>query len=132
MAGHRAQIWGAGLFLAAVLAALGIWFGAAGPVGEAMRDGADGAVGGARLLIPVLLAWIGALLVRGDHDDKRRIGLALLLGLVAATGIAHLVSRRSGGALGEVAAEPLAGVAGTLGAAVVLGALALAALLILT
>ncbi|MGE3833650.1 MAG: DNA translocase FtsK [Acidimicrobiia bacterium] len=129
---HRAELWGAALLLAAVLAGLGIWADLAGPFGRGARDLADAAVGGGRVLAPVLLAWIGGMLIRGEAEDRRRITLSLGLGLVAGTGLSHLVGEGAGGALGRLVADPMARVVGDWGSAAVLVAVGLAALLLFT
>jgi S-DNA-T family DNA segregation ATPase FtsK/SpoIIIE len=116
--------------LAAVLAALGIWADLAGPFGNVARELADGAVGGGRYLMPILLAWVGGMLIRGEAEDRRRITLSLGLGLLAGTGLSQLAGDGSGGALGRVSAEPLARLAGGWGATAVLVAFGLAAFLL--
>jgi S-DNA-T family DNA segregation ATPase FtsK/SpoIIIE len=128
----RADVWGAVLLVVAVLAGLGIWGDHAGPVGRGARRMADGGLGGLRVAVPLALAWVGALLLRGRVEDRRRISISLGLLLTAAAGLGHLVGEGSGGALGRLVADPLRDLAATGGAAVVLVAVGLAGLLLLT
>ncbi|HEY2333326.1 MAG TPA: DNA translocase FtsK, partial [Acidimicrobiales bacterium] len=100
--------------------------------GRGARELADAALGGGRFLVPLLLAWVGGMLIRGEPEDRRRITLSLFLGLVAGSGLAALAGDGAGGALGNVASAPLASLAGSWGAAAVLVAVALGAFLLFT
>ncbi len=55
--------------LLAVLVALGVWFGAAGPVGSALGTATRGLVGLLSVLAPVALLAIGILLIRGRRPQ---------------------------------------------------------------
>jgi DNA segregation ATPase FtsK/SpoIIIE, S-DNA-T family len=65
--GHGHDVWGLGLILLAVLSALGIYLGAAGPVGSGLAAGAATVVGSLDVLVPIALAAAGVLLIRGPR-----------------------------------------------------------------
>jgi S-DNA-T family DNA segregation ATPase FtsK/SpoIIIE len=130
---HHVEVWGLGLAVAGVLAALGIWVDLTGPFGEAVRDGSWALIGCASYALPILLAWAGGLLVRGKTEDRRRIGASVALLLVSVDGLASLLKEPStGGLLGEQISDPLASVLATAGAAVVLLAVGLGGGLLFT
>ncbi|MBW8826706.1 MAG: DNA translocase FtsK [Acidobacteria bacterium] len=128
----RADVWGGVLLVVAVLAALGIWADLAGPVGRGTRRLSARGLGGLRVTVPIALAWVGALLLRGRIEDRRRISVSLALVLTGAAGIGQLAGDGSGGALGRAVAEPLRSLAATWGAAVILLALGLTGALLFT
>ena len=66
------DVWGLLLILAGVLAALGIYADLTGPVGRVLDDGAGAVFGWGRLLLPITLAGVGAVLVRGGRDRRAR------------------------------------------------------------
>ncbi len=129
----RADVWGALLVVAGVLAALGTYAGLTGPWGRRL-DGAAGAVTGiARYAFPPVLVWLGARLVRGrTRDGTGRVAAGLGLLLVAGVGLAALVSGDAGGAVGRLASGPLRDALSPWGAGVVLASLATAGVLVAT
>ena len=129
----RADVWGALLVVAGVLAALGTYAGLTGPWGRRL-DGAAGAVTGiARYALPPVLVWLGARLVSGrTRDGTRRVAAGLGLLLVAGMGLASLVSGDAGGAVGRAVSGPLQDALSPWGAGVVLASLAAAAVLLAT
>jgi S-DNA-T family DNA segregation ATPase FtsK/SpoIIIE len=129
----RADVWGAVLVVAAVLVALGTWADVGGPVGRALDDTLDTAVGVARFALPPVLAWVGVLLVRGRAGDgTSRIAAGLALTMVAGDGFAHVVDEDLGGGLGRLVGGTLEDLLSPWGASLVLLALVAAAVLVLT
>ena len=131
----RHDTWGVVLVLAGVLAGLGTWFDLTGPVGRGLRDGADALVGSGRFVVPVALAWIGALLIHDgretDRHEARRAGFGCALILLAVVGIAHLANE-TGGGIGRSIAGPLESMAAAWGASILLVVIGLAGVLVLT
>ena len=74
--GHGADFAGIVLIVLGLVAAMGVYADAGGPVGRGTADLVGFVVGAARVLVPILLIVLGALLVRGaplpkeaDPDD---------------------------------------------------------------
>ncbi|HEX4866274.1 MAG TPA: DNA translocase FtsK 4TM domain-containing protein [Acidimicrobiales bacterium] len=147
--GHSADVTGLLLLGLGLVAGLGIYVDAAGPVGRALADGIGTLVGWARLLVPVALVGAGILLVRGtDEDDEpaanAHVWVGGLLVFVAGCGLLHLAGGRpgldaptddlvhAGGLLGIAAAGPLAAGIAPWGAGLLLATVALAGLVVLT
>ncbi len=129
----RGDVWGAALVVAAVLVALGTWAGRTGPLGRSVDDVLDDLVGVARFALPLGLALVGVVLVRGRATDgAARVVTGLGLLLVAGNGLGHLVDPGLGGGLGSIVARPLQALLSPWGAGVVLVALAGAGALTLT
>jgi len=143
-------VWGLVLIVGGVLAGLGIFADLTGPAGRAVRDGSAAALGLGRVLLPVALIGVGAVLVRGRPNpppggkrDSAPVAMALGFALLAMSmcGLLHMVrdqdeGRRglsdAGGFLGAGMAGPLRSALATWGATIVLVTLAGVALLILT
>ncbi|MDH3752374.1 MAG: DNA translocase FtsK [Acidimicrobiia bacterium] len=68
--GHGADVWGLGLIVAGVVAALGIYGDIAGPVGSGFDWLAGGLVGVAKAAVPIALVVLGVVLVRGPARDE--------------------------------------------------------------
>ncbi|MGN6696061.1 MAG: DNA translocase FtsK 4TM domain-containing protein, partial [Aquihabitans sp.] len=68
--GHGADFAGIVLIVVGVVAGLGVYAGAGGPVGRGTADLVGYVVGAARVIIPILLGVLGALLVRGAPAPK--------------------------------------------------------------
>ena len=108
----------AGLFLASVLL-LG-WDG--GVVGEKVESVLDGAIGGARLALPVVLVVVGALMVtRSGLVDVRPFRTGLV---VFALGLLTILGAERGGFVGEALDAIFGRLLGSTGA-FILGAFAL-------
>ncbi|HYI63236.1 MAG TPA: DNA translocase FtsK 4TM domain-containing protein [Acidimicrobiales bacterium] len=158
--GHRADLAGLVLILLAVVAALGIYGGdAGGLLGRAAARGVGLLVGGARVLVPPVLAVAGALLIRGRvasapepdpdtgevpqaaHGPARRALGAVLLA-VSGLGLLHLATGSppigapgdelvdAAGAIGALVGEPLRTLAATAGAVAVLVLVAVAGVIL--
>ncbi|HUP85569.1 MAG TPA: DNA translocase FtsK 4TM domain-containing protein [Acidimicrobiales bacterium] len=139
------DVWGLLLILAGVLAALGIYADLTGPVGRVLDDGAGALFGWGRLLLPVALAGVGTVLVRGaPRTEPGRVVIGFLFLVVALCGLAHLLQgapvwgssidelRDAGGLLGLAVAEPLRSLIAVWGASLVLTTLLALSALILT
>jgi S-DNA-T family DNA segregation ATPase FtsK/SpoIIIE len=139
------DVWGLLLVLGGVLAALGIYADLTGPVGRVLNDGAGAMFGWGRLLLPVTLAGVGSVLVRGaPRTEPGRVVIGFVFLVVSLCGLAHLLLgapvwgssvaelRDAGGFLGLVVAEPLRGLIAVWGASLVLSTLLALSVLILT
>jgi DNA segregation ATPase FtsK/SpoIIIE, S-DNA-T family len=147
LGGHAGDALAIGLFVLALVCALGIYSGLAGPVGDGIDAAAAILLGGGRFAVPLILliAAGGVLLQRGAEEDSRsdlRLGLGLVLVCAAIVGLLHIADGspggdaldpllRAGGIIGALLAAPLAALLGAVGAVIVLVALgALGALLV--
>ncbi|MEZ5176893.1 MAG: DNA translocase FtsK 4TM domain-containing protein [Acidimicrobiales bacterium] len=68
--GHGADFAGILLVVVGLVAGLGIYVGAGGPVGRGVADAVGTLVGAARVLVPPLLVGLGVLLVRGAPEPQ--------------------------------------------------------------
>ena len=129
----RSDVWGAVLVVAGVLVALGTWAGLSGPFGESVDGALAELVGAARFVVPLVMVWVGALLVQ-DRSGRATARVALGLGalLVGTNGVLHLVADDLGGEIGRSVAGPLRAVLSPSGAGVLLVAVAAAGLLAVT
>jgi S-DNA-T family DNA segregation ATPase FtsK/SpoIIIE len=116
---HRRDGLGVALLVLAVVSAAGVWWGAGGPVGRSLSTAVGFVVGLGSVGLPVLLAVAGAVLMATDpHPEARpRVAVGSLLLALGMLGLVHLVAGRpdepalwfeGGGALGYLAATPLA------------------------
>ncbi len=116
---HRRDGLGVAMLVLAVISAAGLWFGTGGPVGRALTTGISYVVGLGAVVLPVLLAAAGvALMVRAPSPEGRpRLVVGSLLVALGVLGMVHLIAGRpdeparwseGGGALGYLAATPLA------------------------
>ncbi|MBK6855557.1 MAG: DNA translocase FtsK 4TM domain-containing protein [Microthrixaceae bacterium] len=74
--GHGADFAGIFLVVTGLVAALGIYAGAGGPIGRAVAEFCGTLVGVAKVLAPPLLVAIGALLVRGIPESGIGVDVA--------------------------------------------------------
>ncbi|MGH2681346.1 MAG: DNA translocase FtsK 4TM domain-containing protein [Actinomycetota bacterium] len=138
---------GIGLIVLSLLAVLSVWIEAGGPVGRAISWLLRGAFGIGAYAFPVLGAWWGVVLLR-DTAREDRVRMAIGFAMLVA-GVLGLVSLFAGnpsladgwdadrladaaGAVGALAAWPLARVISPVGASVVCAGLASLGLLIFT
>ncbi|TWF74413.1 S-DNA-T family DNA segregation ATPase FtsK/SpoIIIE [Pseudonocardia hierapolitana] len=116
---HRRDGLGVALLVLGVVAAAGIWWGAGGPVGHWLSAAVAAVVGLGAVVLPVLVVGVGVLLMASQpHPESRpRIAVGSLLLALGVLGLVHIVAGRpdeparwsqGGGALGYVAATPLA------------------------
>ena len=141
-------MWGVLCIAAGVVAALGVYADAAGPVGETFADGIGAVVGRLSYLVPPALVIIGGLLVRGPRGEGEPRSVKPFVGAVfvlfAAAGLLHLLGDQpawdagtdalidAGGYVGVAAGGTLAGVLGVWGSGFVLLALLVIGLVLLT
>jgi hypothetical protein len=130
------DVWGLFLVVAAVLCGLGIWFDLTGPFGRFMRSVTGTLVGSARVGLPLAMAAIGWVLIRGTgYREPVRHAIGWTFVGTAACGVLHVsagapplsggarVLRPAGGYLGWVLGGPAEALLGRWGAAIVLGTL---------
>jgi S-DNA-T family DNA segregation ATPase FtsK/SpoIIIE len=147
--GHGHDVWGVALVALGLLSGLGIYLDLAGPLGRGLGDAFGALVGVLRVLVPVALVVLGALLLRGPapEADRRPLTRAVVgsvLVLLAATGLFHLAKGApafgeplagfidAGGYVGALVANPLQGLLARWGASLLLVALGVVGLVILT
>jgi len=148
------DVAGVVLIALGVLAALGIYGGLAGPVGNGIDVGTGALIGLVRWFLPVVLLLAGLLLLRdapdpeGDAEPDPLLGARLALGAVllgiAATGLLHLGRGEpafgdraadfaaAGGVLGTAVGRPLSAALDTWGAVLVLVTLGVLGLVLAT
>ena len=139
------DVWGVILIVAGVLAASGIYANLTGPAGHAVRDAAGAVFGWGRLLLPVALVGVGAVLVQGKgRHDPARTAIGFVFLLLAMTGLLHVAQgaptldepwdslRQAGGLLGLAVGGPLKSLLAAWGAGVILVAVGALSILILT
>jgi DNA segregation ATPase FtsK/SpoIIIE, S-DNA-T family len=142
---QKQDVAGIALILFGVLAGLGTYADAAGPVGSFLEAVALGLVGLVGYVVPVLLTWFGLLVVVGrPSPEVGRIAVGLALVTVALLGGLHLVAGMpdpgdgmrglwlAGGLLGWVVATPLTAALSIWGATAVLVAVGVVGLLVVT
>jgi S-DNA-T family DNA segregation ATPase FtsK/SpoIIIE len=128
-----------------MLAGLGTYADAAGPVGEFLEAVSLGLVGLVGYVVPVLLAWFGLLVVIGrPGPEVGRIAVGAVIILLGVLGGLHLLAAapdpsegmralwRAGGLLGWTVATPLAYALSVWGASTVLVAVVLLGVLVVT
>ena len=152
LASHSADLWGVILMTVGVLAAVALYGHSLGPAGHLLRVGSGDLLGWGRFLVPPVAVAIGILLIAGrrepgDSPDRpRREPIRAILGgvliLVAVAGLAALAGgaprlssstahlSAAGGWLGAVAANPRRAGLGGFGAALVLVAVLVVALIV--
>ena len=148
------DLWAVGLITLGVLLALALWGKQLGPVGHAVDTGLGLLAGWARVLLPLVSFGAGlALLLDGparvDDDEEHegsdpwRLAVGTVLGLLGICGLAELAKgtpafsdsgalRDAGGYLGAAVGRPLHTGLGPAGAAVLLVAVILVAILVAT
>jgi DNA segregation ATPase FtsK/SpoIIIE, S-DNA-T family len=146
--GHGHDVWGVLCIVAGIVAALGIYGDAAGPVGEGLAGGIGTVLGRLSYLVPPALMVVGGLLVRGPREDpdprsfKTVVGAVLIV--LAAAGLLHLAGSQprwgsratdlaeGGGYLGVATGGSLEAVLGVWGATFVLVAVGVIGLVLVT
>ena len=149
------DLWAVGLITLGVLLALALWGKQLGPIGHAADTGLAFLAGWARVLLPLVAfgAGVTLLLDRAGRDedtdeehegaDPWRLAVGTLLGLLGVCGLADLAKgappfsdshalRDAGGYLGAGVGRPLHAGLGPAGAAVLLVAVVLVAVLVAT
>src|SRR5580704_3706125 len=153
------DLWAIALITLGVLLALALWFGQLGPVGRGTDTAFALLAGWVRFLLPLVAAGAGVVLLvdrgpRAGRDDKERdetaagadpwrLAVGTVLAVLGVCGLFELAKhtplfsdshglKDAGGYLGAVVGRPLHSGLGTAGAAVLLCAVVLVALLIAT
>jgi S-DNA-T family DNA segregation ATPase FtsK/SpoIIIE len=142
---HRGDAYGIGLGLLAILSALGIWFGNAGPVGRFLELAITGLAGRGGYLAPILFAYLAlAFFATRPGPDRGRILIGAAVCSVGTLGLWHLAKgtpdvtagadalRDAGGIVGAITAGPLRRMLAPWGAAITLLALTGMGVLVLT
>ena len=158
--GHAADVWAVVLVTVGLLGALAIYAGSLGPAGHDIRLAASDVFGWARFLVPPLAVLVGVRIVVGRsggrdeewEDDEadhrgRQVARAVVgagLTMLVIAGLAALaggspsvrapvgVLASAGGWVGAAAADPLGHALGGAGAATVLLAILIVALVVFT
>jgi len=147
-------MWGITFVVFGLVSGLAIYFEAAGPLGELIRDGFGALLGWGRIVVPIALVLIGIALIRGRTGETSdaanpqehliRLGIGGVLAFIATTGMLHLTRgypsfgdpleafADAGGYSGWLTGAPLRAVLGPIAAGVILVAIGLVGLLILT
>ncbi|HZD16527.1 MAG TPA: DNA translocase FtsK 4TM domain-containing protein [Actinomycetota bacterium] len=106
---------GIGLVVLALLAALGLWFGAAGPVGLGLDWLVRATIGVAAVSFPVLALYWGILLLRGTAEgDRVRMFIGFAIAAVAFLGLLSLARGNPRPFAGSAKVSEAAGVVGAL------------------
>jgi S-DNA-T family DNA segregation ATPase FtsK/SpoIIIE len=116
---HRRDGLGVLFIVLAVISAAGIWWEAGGPVGRGFSAGVGAVFGLAGVLLPLILLVVGiVLMTTPSHPEARpRIAVGTTLLTLGVLGLVHLFAgspdepgawASGGGAIGYVAATPLA------------------------
>ena len=148
---HARDAAGIGLVVLALLAVLGVWLEAAGPVGQGLSWLLHGAFGLAAMLFPIVgVYWAIVLLRDVAPEDRVRMFIGFVVLTVGALGILSLARgnpspfagydatkklnglAEAGGLVGALAAYPLSRVLSSIGAGIVCAGLAFLGLLIFT
>jgi S-DNA-T family DNA segregation ATPase FtsK/SpoIIIE len=155
LATHAADVWGVVLVTVGVLAAFALYsHHGLGPVGQGVRRGAGDLLGWGRFLVPPVAVAIGVMLIAGRRDPAtgdappRREPIRAILGgtltLLAVAGLASLAGgspalgastaslSSAGGWLGALIGNPLRSGLGGFGAATVLVAIVVVAMVLFT
>ncbi|HEX8519277.1 MAG TPA: DNA translocase FtsK [Pseudonocardia sp.] len=105
--------------VAAVVLAAGAWWGAGGPVGRGLATALDAVFGRVGAVVPLLVLVVGVVLMATEpyREGRPRVVVGLLLLFLGGCGLVHLAAGATedpatwsdgGGAVGYVAATPLA------------------------
>ena len=140
LADHAADLTAVGLGTLALLTILAVWFSALGPVGHWLNLALGTLLGTVRFVVPVLLiAAVAVLLATRERTQTVRLSVGGGLGVLALTGLAGLTGgnpslsspvrdlRHAGGYVGVLVGHSLSLALGSLGAGIVLLAVAVLA-----
>jgi DNA segregation ATPase FtsK/SpoIIIE, S-DNA-T family len=153
VAGHATDLWGVAGVTLGILAALAFYAGSLGPAGRGARHVVGDVLGWGRFLLPLALVAVGVRLLMGRAEDRdeggagrepARVAVGATLTLLAVTGLAALAGGSpplrapagqladAGGWVGAAIGNPLGSGLGGFGAATVLVAVVVAALVLFT
>src|SRR5512132_3347347 len=142
---HARDAFGILLVVVALLAVLGVWFDAAGPVGDLLTWMLRGSLGVVAVAFPVVAVYWGILLLRDTaREDRVRMFIGFSVLGLGALGIVSLLGGKpgprdgydavaiAGGLLGAIVAHPLTIVISSVGAFIVCLGMGAVGLLIFT
>ena len=142
---HARDAFGILLVVVALLAVLGVWFDAAGPVGDLLTWLLRGSLGVVAVAFPVVAVYWGLLLLRDTaREDRVRMFIGFSVLGLGALGIVSLLGGKpgprdgydavavAGGLLGAIVAHPLTIVISSVGAFIVCLGMGAVGLLIFT
>jgi len=142
---HAEDVWAIVFATVAVLGVLALYADALGPVGDGLRHGLGSVLGVGRFVVPLGCAGAAVILVVGPFErEKARVAIGLVLGVVAVSGLADIAGGAprftatsselagAGGWVGIAAGGPLRQGISDWGAAVVLVAVLVLALVLFT
>src|SRR5512132_4042562 len=142
---HARDAFGILLVVVALLAVLGVWFDAAGPVGDLLTWMLRGSLGVVAVAFPVVAVYWGILLLRDTaREDRVRMFIGFSVLGLGALGIVSLLGGKpgprdgydavavAGGVLGAIVAHPLTVVISSVGAFIVCLGMGAVGLLIFT
>jgi DNA segregation ATPase FtsK/SpoIIIE, S-DNA-T family len=153
VAAHATDLWGVVLVTVGILTALAFYADSLGPAGGDARVAVGDLLGWGRFLVPPVAVAVGLLLLvgrRGEEDEERsapepaRAVIGATLTLLAVAGLASLAGgspalgastsllSSAGGWLGALIGNPLRSALGGFGAAIVLCALLVVAMVLFT
>jgi S-DNA-T family DNA segregation ATPase FtsK/SpoIIIE len=142
---HARDASGVFLVVLALVSVLGLWFGAAGPVGEFLAWSLKGLLGVAAVAFPIVGMYWGLVLLRDTaREDRVRMFIGFAVLMLGALGVLSLLGggpgprdgyhavTAGGGVLGAIVAHPLSVVISPVGACIVCIGLVTVGLLIFT
>jgi S-DNA-T family DNA segregation ATPase FtsK/SpoIIIE len=149
---HGSDVAGLLCIALGIVAGMGVYANAAGPVGRSLDTSIGMVVGWGRVVVPIALTALGIVLVRGEPEteaaaeepSRSYLWVGGLMVAIGGCGLLHLLYDRpgldapttelvhAGGLLGVAAAGPLAAGIAPWGAGLILAALVLAGLVVLT
>jgi S-DNA-T family DNA segregation ATPase FtsK/SpoIIIE len=142
---HARDAFGIFLVVVALLAALGVWFDAAGPVGDLLTWMLRGSLGVVAVAFPIVAVYWGILLLRDTaREDRVRMFIGFSVLGLGVLGIVSLLGGKpgprdgydavsiAGGVLGALVAHPLTIVISSVGAFIVCLGMGAVGLLIFT
>jgi S-DNA-T family DNA segregation ATPase FtsK/SpoIIIE len=153
VAAHATDLWGVVLVTVGILTALGFYADSLGPAGHDARVAVGDLLGWGRFLVPPVAVAVGLLLLvgrRGEEGEERSApeparavigatltllsvaGLASLAGGSPSLGASTALLSSAGGWLGALIGNPLRSALGGFGAAIVLCALLVVAMVLFT
>ena len=153
VAGHAADLWGVVLVTAGVLAAVAFYANSLGPAGHDARLALGDVLGWGRFLVPPVAIAVGILLIVGRREGEEegrstpepaRAVIGASLTLLSVAGLASLAGgsprfgasttslSSAGGWVGALIGNPLRSALGGFGAATVLVAMLVAAMVLFT
>jgi len=142
---HARDAFGILLVVVALLAVLGVWFDAAGPVGDLLTWMLRGSLGVVAVAFPIVAVYWGILLLRDTaREDRVRMFIGFSILGLGVLGIVSLLGGKpgprdgydavslAGGVLGAIVAHPLTIVISSVGAFIVCLGMGAVGLLIFT